>query len=77
MAVEISQLDQMQLAYKTAVEAWVAAIHDELALASVDHTVAEVDKWEAAGFQEEDLRAKAKVAKTAYESALREKLFSF
>ena len=37
-------LDQMQAAYKTAVEQWIAAIKQEEALVSVTHTVAEVDK---------------------------------
>ena len=40
-------LDQMQAAYKAAVEEWIAAIKQEEALASVTHTIAEVDKWEA------------------------------
>ena len=43
-------LDQMQAAYKVAVEEWIAAIKQEEALASVNHTVAEVDKWEDANF---------------------------
>jgi hypothetical protein len=38
----------MQAAYKAAVEEWIAAIKQEGALASVNHTIAEVDKWEAA-----------------------------
>ena len=38
----------MQAAYKAAVEEWIAAIKQEEALASVNHTIAEVDKWEAA-----------------------------
>lgn len=77
MENENADLDQMQSAYKAAVEAWIAAIREEEALASVDHTVAEVDKWEDAGFQEEDLRERAKEAKADYEAALRQKFFSF
>ena len=77
MPVEISQLDELQAAYKTAVEQWIAAIREEEALASVDHSVAEVDAWEAAGFREEDARTGAKHAKLLYEDALREKFFSF
>ena len=38
-------LDQMQNAYKVAVEEWIAAIKQEEALASVNHSIAEVDKW--------------------------------
>jgi hypothetical protein len=77
MAIELSDLDQKQKDYKAAVDAWVAAIRQEEALASVDHTVAEIDKWENAGFLEEETRDNAKAAKKAYEDALREKFFNF
>jgi hypothetical protein len=70
-------LDQMQATYKAAVEAWIASIKEEEALASVNHTVAEVDKWEGASFKEDELRKKVKTAKKHYEDALREKLFGF
>jgi hypothetical protein len=71
------ELDQMQAAYKAAVEEWIAAIKAEEALASVNHTVAEVDQWEAAHFKEDDIRSKVKAAKKRYEDALREKFFGF
>jgi hypothetical protein len=77
MASEHTELDQLQNAYKTAVEEWIKVIREEEALASGDHSVAEVDKWEAAHFHEEKAREKAKEAKSAYEDALREKLFGF
>ena len=77
MTVEISDLDQMQADYKTAVDNWISAIREEEALASGDHSEAEIDTWEAAGFREEDARAKAKLAKKEYEGALREKFFNF
>ncbi len=76
MAVEISDLDQLQNAYKTAQEEWISAIREEEALASCEHSEAEIDAWEAAGFREEDARDKAKEAKQAYEDALREKFFN-
>jgi hypothetical protein len=77
MPVEITDLDQLQTAYKTAVDQWIATIREEEALASVDHSEAEIDAWEAAGFREEEARDKAKAAKEAYEAALREKFFNF
>jgi hypothetical protein len=77
MPVEISQLNEMQAAYKAAVDKWIAAIHEEETLASVNHSEAEIDTWEAAGFREEDARTAAKAAKKAYEDALREKFFNF
>ena len=70
-------LDQMQAAYKAAVEEWIKAIRDEEALASVNHSVAEVDRWEGAHFREDELRAAVKAAKQQYEDALREKFFNF
>jgi hypothetical protein len=72
-----SELDHMQAAYKAAVEEWIAAIREEEALVSVNHTIAEVDKWEAAHFAEDTIRNKVKGAKRKYEDALREKFFGF
>jgi hypothetical protein len=74
---EHPELDQMQTAYKAAVEEWIAAIKQEEALASVNHTVAELDEWEAASFKEDELRNKVKAAKKRYEDALRKKMFGF
>ena len=71
------ELDELQNAYKAALEAWIAAIRAEEALVCVNHSVAEVDRWEQAHFDEEDARAKAKEAKQDYEDALREKFFDF
>lgn len=75
--VEELDLDRMQTAFRAAVEKWVSAIRDEEALASVDHSVADVDKWEQAGFKEEELRSRAKAAKKEYEAALRLKFYGF
>lgn len=77
MDVQISELDHMQAAYKAAVEKWVNAIREEEALASVNHSVAEIDMWEAAHFREDALRSKVKAAKKAYEDGLRHKFFDF
>jgi hypothetical protein len=78
MAVEISDLDEMQATYKAAVDEWVAAIRHEETLASLaDHSVAEIDEWENAADAEDEAREKAKEAKQVYEDALREKFFHF
>jgi hypothetical protein len=77
MPISAAELDQMQAAYKAAVEEWIAAIRHEEDLASVDHSLTKVDEWEAAGMSEEDLRTKAKEAKKNYEDALREEFFNF
>ena len=71
------ELDEMQNAYKAAVEEWISAIRQEEALASVDHSIAEIDKWELAHFKEDEIRRKVKAAKKRYEDALREKFFGF
>jgi energy-converting hydrogenase A subunit M len=77
MRNDASDLDELRSAYQAAVEVWIAAIKQEEALASVDHSVAEVDKWEQAHFREEEIRGEVKAAKKEYEAALREKFFGF
>lgn len=77
MSENNAALDQMQTAYIAAVEQWIGAIKQEEALASVNHTIAEVDKWENAHFKEDEIRNRVKAAKKQYENALREKFFGF
>ena len=77
MENETAELDRLQAAYKAAVEEWIAAIREEEALACVNHSVAEVDKWEAAHFREDEIRAKVKAAKSEYEGMLRHEFFGF
>jgi hypothetical protein len=75
--IDIAELDQMQKAYRAAVEEWIAAIRQEEALASVNHEIADVDAWEAAHFKEDAIRNKVLDAKARYEDALRKKFFGF
>jgi hypothetical protein len=77
MTIAINDLDQKQAAYKAAVDAWISAIREEEGLASRNHSEAEVDSWEAAGFREAEARERAKAAKVRYEDGLREKFFNF
>ncbi len=77
MESDTLELDQMQSAYRATVEEWIAAIKAEEALASVNHSVADIDLWEAAHFKEEEIRQKVHAAKKQYEDALREKFFDF
>ena len=67
-----AELDQLRQAYKEAVEKWIAAIREEEALATPDHSIHAWDLWERAGFAEEDARKKTLAAKEHYESGLRE-----
>jgi hypothetical protein len=71
------ELDQLQAAYKAAVDEWVAAIREEEALASASHSVAELDEWEAASFREDKKRREVIYKKRLYEDALRREFFGF
>ena len=77
MEVDDYELDGKQAAYKAAVEDWIAAIREEEALASGEHSVDNIDRWEAAHFREEELRNRAKAVKKNYVDALRLKFFGF
>jgi len=77
MENEHTDLDQLQQAYKRAVEQWIIAIRNEEELASANHSAAQVDRWEQAHFDEEEARKNAKAAKERYETALRERFFGF
>jgi hypothetical protein len=77
MENETAELDELQNAYKAAVEDWIVAIRREEALASVNHTVAQLDQWEQAHFDEEAARNKVLAAKRKYEDALRREFFNF
>lgn len=74
---EYPELDRLQSAYKDAVEDWIDAIRQEQGLASTNHSVAQVDRWEQAHFQEDEARSKVKAAKKRYEDELRSKFFGF
>ncbi len=74
--IEFAELDRKQAAYKMAVDEWIAAILDEKALASVNHSVAEIDGWEAAHFKRKKF-ARGMAARADYEGALRHKFLDF
>ena len=71
------ELDQLQSAYKAAVEAWIAAIRNEESLASANHSMIQIDQWEKAHLDEDQMRNSVKAAKASYEDALRAKFFGF
>jgi GTP1/Obg family GTP-binding protein len=77
MATDTAELDRLQENYKEAVDVWIAAIQYEEALASVNHSVAEIDQWEHAADREAQAQKKVKAAKAAYEDALRNEFFKF
>jgi len=64
-------LDELQRTYKQTVDQWVAAIRAEEALATPDHSEVAMERWDAAGFAEQDAQKKAKQARDEYKDALR------
>jgi len=64
-------LDQLRLAYKKAVDAWVDAIRAEEALATPDHSEVAMERWDDAHFKEHDAHEKATEAREAYKDGLR------
>lgn len=75
MVDDALELDRLQLTYRAALEEWIVAIRREAALASVNHSVAQLDQWEEAHRQEDEQRGPVRDAKKLYEDALREKFF--
>ena len=74
----VAELEQIQAAYKAAVEAWIVAIKEEEALVSTaPDSIEDIDKWEDAHFREDDARNKVIELKQQYEDGLREKFFNF
>lgn len=74
---ETKRLDELQQTYKAAVEQWIELIKHEVALASGSHSIEEIDEWEKAFFEQDEMRVKVEDAKSDYEDALREKFFGF
>jgi hypothetical protein len=64
-------LDQLRLAYKEAVDDWVDAIRAEEALATPDHSMVAMERWDDAHLAEQDAQTKANEAREAYKDALR------
>jgi hypothetical protein len=69
--------DKLLSDYRRTIDSWVAAIEAEEALANDDHSMVEMEKWDAAGFTVVDAEAAAKKARDQYKSALRKKNYGF
>lgn len=65
------ELDQLRTIYKRAVDDWVNTIRDEEALATEDHSMVAMEKWDDAHFREQDAAAKATQARNSYKDELR------
>ena len=66
-----TNLDELRLAYKAAVDEWVDAIRAEEALATPDHSMIAMEHWDAAHFKEHDAHTRVTEARDAYKDALR------
>ena len=72
-----TDFDKLLSDYRQAIDNWVAAIEAEEALANDDHSMVEMEKWDAADFTEHDAEAAAKKARDQYKNALRKKNYGF
>jgi hypothetical protein len=66
-----ADLDELRLAYKKAVDEWVDYIRAEEALATPNHSMIAMERWDAAHLKEHDAHTKAKQARDAYKDGLR------
>ncbi len=73
----MDNFDELLAEYRQAVDTWVAAIKAEEALANDDHSMVEMEKWDAAALTAGDAEAAAKRAREHYKSALRCKNYGF
>ena len=77
MPIDNAELDALQQTYKAAVDQWVAAIREEEALATPDYSLPAWERWDQAGFKEQDAQDKAVAAKEAYKEGLRQHDYGF
>jgi hypothetical protein len=73
----MDDFDQLLKTYEDAVDAWVEAIRTEESLATDDHSMKQMEAWDAAGLKLHDAEAVAKKARDAYKNALRRKNYGF
>jgi hypothetical protein len=64
-------LDELRLVYKKATDAWIDSIRAEEALATTDHSIVAMERWDDAHFREQDARDKYAAALEAYKDSLR------
>ena len=75
--MENLDFDQLSRAYHEATDRWIDAIRSEEALATSDHSIVQMEKWDAADFAVQDAETAAKKARDAYKDALRQKNYGF
>ena len=75
--MEHEDFDALLRSYRDAVDRWVGAIHAEESLATEDHSMVQMEKWDDAGFALHDAELAAKKARDAYKNTLRKKNYGF
>jgi hypothetical protein len=75
--MENIDFDQLLKNYRAAVDRWVEAIRAEESLATEDHSMVQMEKWDDAGFALHDAELAAKKTRDAYKNALRKKNYGF
>ena len=75
--METLDFDKLLATYRDAVDHWVDAIRAEEALATPNHSMVQMEKWDDAGFALHDAELAAKKARDAYKNALRRKNYGF
>ena len=73
----MEDFDTLLEQYKNTVDAWIEAIETEESLANEDHSMVEMEKWDAAGLHVHDAELVAKKARDHYKNALRKKNYGF
>ena len=73
----MEDFDALLEQYKNTVDAWIEAIETEESLANEDHSMVEMEKWDAAALAVIDAGAVASKAREKYKSALRKKNYGF
>ncbi len=69
--------DLLLTQYKQAFDDWIKTIRTEESLATPDHTMVAMEKWDTAGFAMLDAESAAKKTRDLYKNALRKKNFGF
>jgi len=76
-SMESPDFDQLLHNYQQAIDAWVDAIRAEESLATDDHSMVAMEKWDTAGLHIHDVELTAKKARDLYKNALRKKNYGF
>lgn len=75
--MENLDFDQLLRNYRQAVDRWLETIRTEEALATDDHSMLQMERWDDAGLKVHDAELAAKKARDLYKNALRKKNYGF